>query len=432
MTNLSSRFATTLIAVSLLATAFAEPATLDRIVAVVNKTVITENELNVRIRAVTANLARQKVDAPPADILRQQVLDRMINEHVLIEYAADTGLRVDERQLDQTIERIAEQNKLSIAQFKVALEKEGTNYLAFREQIRQDMTIQRLREREVDNRVYVTDSEVDQYLAASKDQGKAEQEYKLAHILIAIPEGAGQDVVQAKQKRANEAARQLASGKAFAEVAASFSDANDGLAGGELGWRAAGRLPPMFIEALDKLKAGGVTPIMRSPAGFHIIKLNEKRQRDGKEVVKQTHARHILVKVNELTADADAKARITELRERIKNGAAKFEEIAKLHSEDGSASKGGDLDWISPGDTVPDFEQAMNALAVNEVSQPVRSPFGWHLIEVLERREQDVTKDKERTRIRMELRDRKADEQYEDWSRQQRDQAFVEIRLDDK
>ena len=238
-------------------------------------------------------------------------------------------------------------------------------------------------------------------------------------------------MVTTKGQRAAEAARQLAGGKPFAEVAAAFSDAGDALSGGELGWRSAGRLPPLFLEALNKLEAGGVTQVLRSPAGFHLVKLQEKRQRDGKEIIKQTHTRHILVKVNELTSDTDAKNRIQELRERIVNGAA-FEEQAKLHSEDGSAQKGGDLDWISPGDTVPEFEQAMNALQPGELSQAVRSPFGWHLIQVMERRDQDVTQDKRRTRVRMELRERKSDEQYEDWARQQRDQAFVEIRLDDK
>jgi len=432
MTATLSRLAAALLAASLLATAHAaDPLTLDRIVAVVNKTVITEYELNTRVRSVTANLQRQKIALPAEDVLRRQVLDRLVNEKVLSDYAADTGIRVDERQLDQTMERIAGQNQLNLSQFKAALEKEGTSYPAFREQIRQDMQIQRLREREVDNRIYVTDAEIDQYLAANPDQAKAELEYRLSHILVTIPEGSGQDVINTKGQRAAEAARQLAAGKPFAEVAAAFSDAGDALSGGELGWRSAGRLPPLFLEALNKLEAGGVTQVLRSPAGFHLVKLQEKRQRDGKEIIKQTHTRHILVKVNELTSDTDAKNRIQELRERIVNGAA-FEEQAKLHSEDGSAQKGGDLDWISPGDTVPEFEQAMNALQPGELSQAVRSPFGWHLIQVMERRDQDVTQDKRRTRVRMELRERKSDEQYEDWSRQQRDQAFVEIRLDDK
>lgn len=425
------RFAAALAVAALLLPAHAEPQPLDRIVAVVNKSVITENELNARIQTVVQNFARQKVSPPPADVLRRQVLDRMVNERAQTDFAADTGVRVDERQLDQTIERIAEQNKMNPAQFRAALEKEGTSYKFFREQIRQDLLLQRLREREVDSRVFVTDAEVDQYLAANKDAVSAEQEFKLAHILVAIPEGAAPEVIRQRAQRAEAAMRTLASGKAFAEVAAAFSDAGDALQGGDLGWRSSGRLPPLFLEAVDKLQPGQYTPILRSPAGFHIIQLGDKRQRDAKEIIRQTHARHILIKVNELTSDTDAKQRITEIRERIQNG-VDFAEQAKLHSEDGSAQKGGDLDWISPGDTVPDFEQAMNALNPGDLSAPVRSPFGWHLIQVVERRDQDVTRDRERVRVRTALRERKADEQYEDWSRQMRDQAFVELRLDEK
>ncbi|PHV12380.1 peptidylprolyl isomerase [Chitinimonas sp. BJB300] len=426
-----SRLATSLVAAALFLSANAEPVSLDRIVAVVNKSVITEYELNVRIQSVVQNFARQKVSPPANDVLRQQVLERLVNERVQTDFAADTGLRVDDRQLDQTVERIAEQNKLSQVQFRQALEKEGTNFKAFREQIRQDLLLQRLREREVDSRVFVTDVEVDQYLTAAKGSDRAEQEYKLGHILIAIPEGAGPDVVAQRSLRAESARRALDSGKAFAEVAAGFSEAGDALQGGDLGWRSAGRLPPLFLEAVDQLKPGQYTPVLRSPAGFHIIKLSETRQRDGKEVVRQTHARHLLIKVNELTSDTDAKQRISEIRERVVNG-VDFAEQAKLHSEDGSAQKGGDLDWISPGDTVPDFEQAMNALNPGDLSQPIKTPFGWHLIQVLERRDQDVTHERQKVRVRTELRERKADEQYEDWSRQMRDQAFVELRLDDK
>ncbi|WP_028445745.1 peptidylprolyl isomerase [Chitinimonas koreensis] len=428
-----SRLAAPLLAAALALQGFAaEPVTLDRIVAVVNKSVITEHELAIRIEAVKKNFARQKMATPADDALRRQVLDRLVTERVLLDYASDTGVRVDDRQLDQTIDRIADQNKLTPAQFRTALEKEGTSYGQFRDQIRQDLVIQRLREREVDNRVFVTDSEIDQFLAANKGADRAEQEYHLSHILIGLPEGASPDVVNQKQQRAAEAARQLAAGKPFAEVAAAYSDAADALQGGDLGWRTAGRLPPMFLEALDQLGPGQTTSIMRSPAGFHIVKLAEKRQRDGKEVIRQTHARHILVKVNELTSDTDAKARIQEIRDRLINGGLKFEEQAKLHSEDGSAQKGGDLDWISPGDTVPEFEQAMNGLNPGDLSEPVRTPFGWHLIQVIERRDQDVTRERERVRVRMELRDRKADDQYEDWVRQQRDTAFVEIRLEEK
>ncbi|WP_374351760.1 peptidylprolyl isomerase [Chitinimonas sp.] len=418
---------------TLLARSFAaDPVMLDRVVAVVNKSAITEQELQVRMATFSRNLAKQNVPPPPPDAMRKQVLELMVTERVLTDYAADTGLRVDDTQIDRTLERIAEQQKMTLPQFKAQLEQEGTRFAQFREEVRQDMTIQRLREREVDNRVYVTDAEIDQYLQANKNAGQNEQEFQLAHILINLPEGASPDVLAGKQKRAELAARELAAGKPFAQVAATYSEANDALSGGDLGWRSAGRLPPMFLDAVSRLAPGGTTRIMRSPAGFHILKLVDKRVRDGKEIVSQTHARHILIKVNEGTSDSDAKARITEIRDRLVNGGKKFEEEAKLHSEDGSASKGGDLDWLSPGDTVPEFDTAMNALKPGELSQPIRSPFGWHLIEVVGRRDQDVTRDHERLRVRNELRDRKADQQYEEWVQQQRDRAFVDVRLDDK
>jgi peptidyl-prolyl cis-trans isomerase SurA len=432
MTRLTPFLAATFCVALLLPARASEPVTLDRVVAVVNKIAITEQELDARIASFTRNLARQNVTPPPPDVMRTQVLDRMVSEAVLLDYAADTGLKIDDAQIDRTMERIADQNKMTLPQFKIALEKEGTNFTQFRDDIRRDMTIQRLREREVDSRVFVTDAEVDQYLKTNKDQPQNEQEFQLAHILVAVPEGATPDVLAAKQRRAEQAARELASGKPFAQVAAAYSEASDALSGGDLGWRAAGRLPPMFLDAINRLSPGGITPILRSPAGFHILKLVDKRARDAKEVVTQTHVRHILIKVNEGTSDTDAKNRIMEIRDRIVNGGAKFEEEAKLHSEDGSATKGGDLDWISPGDTVPEFEKAMNDLKPGEISQPVRSPFGWHLIQVESRREQDVTRDHERVRVRTELRDRKADEQYEEWVQQQRDRAYVDLRLDDK
>jgi len=424
-----ARLLATLLCAVTVATSHAEPVLLDRVVAVVNKSVITERELSSRVDTVLRNLAQQKVNPPPMDELRKQTLERLVTEKVLLDFGSDTGLRIDDALLDKTIERIAEQNKLTMAQFKATLERDGTSFTAFREDVRQDLLINKLREREVDSKVYVTDAEVDQFEAAQGN--KVEQEYKLSHILVAIPEGATNEQIAAKQKKAETAARALLGGAKFAEVVTRYSEAPDALAGGDLGWRAAGRLPPSFLEALEQIKPGQATPIMRSPAGFHILFLTEKRVRDTSEVIQQTHPRHILIKVNELTSDSDAKARIAQVRDRILNG-SQFPEQAKLYSEDGSASKGGDLDWVSPGDTVPEFEQAMNKLLPGQMSEPVRSPFGWHLIQVIERRSQDVTKDRERSRTRMELRSRKADEQYDDWIRQQRDRAYVELRLDDR
>ncbi|MBV8467866.1 MAG: peptidylprolyl isomerase [Burkholderiales bacterium] len=419
-----------LLAALLLLPAHSEPATLDRIVAVVNKTAITQFELDRRTASVLQNLARQNVTPPAPDVLRKQVLDRIVTEHVLADYGSDTGVRVDDSQLDRAIERIAQQNKMTVPQFKAALEKEGGAYDEFREEVRNDMLMQHLRERDVDGKVYVTESEVDQYMSANKDQAQNEREFHLAHILIQVPEGASPDVVTAKQRRINDAMQALAGGKPFADVAAAYSEAGDALQGGDLGWRSSGRLPPLFLDAIAKIHDGQTTGVIRSPAGYHILKLVAERDRNAKEIIKQTHVEHILIKVNELTSESDGKTRIQEIRERIVNGAS-FEEQAKLFSEDITASKGGDLDWISPGDTVPEFEQAMNGMTPGDVSQPIRSPYGWHLIKVIERRDQDVTRDHERLRVRNELRERKADEQYDDWVRQERNRAYIEI-FDDK
>lgn len=420
---------TAIVAASFSIASHAEPKLLDRIVAVVNKSVITDGELKAAVATVHRNLAQQNVIAPPLAELRKQILERLVTERLLVDYGADTGLRIDEATLDRSVEKVAEQNKLTMAQFKVALERDGFTLTRFREDLRQDMLIQRLREREIDSRVYVTDTEIDQFI---KSQGnKTEQEYKLNHILVGIPEGATSEQIRAKQQKIESAYSALVSGLRFAEVAARYSESPDGLSGGDLGWRASGRLPPLFLEALEATKIGQTTQILRSPAGFHIFLLNAQRARDNTEVIQQSRVKHILVKVNEITSDSDARNRIVLVRDRILSG-ANFDEQAKLYSEDGSARRGGDLDWVSPGDTVPEFETAMSTLTLGQLSDPVRTPFGWHLLQVTERRTQDVTKEKERARIRAELRQRKADEQYDDWVRQQRDRAFVELRLDDQ
>jgi peptidyl-prolyl cis-trans isomerase SurA len=293
------------------------------------------------------------------------------------------------------------------------------------------MTVQRLREREVDSKVQVTDAEVDQYLATLKAQNAGETEYRLAHILVLVPEQASSDQIENRRRRAEEALRSIKSGADFAQVAASFSDAADALQGGNLGWRSGARLPTVFAETVRDMKVGTVSGVLRSAAGFHVVKLLDKRSRNDATVVDQTHARHILIRVNELTSEAEAKAKIDRLKDRL-DGGADFGDLAKLNSEDASAAKGGDLGWLSPGDTVAEFEEAMGKLAPNQISPPVRTSFGWHLIQVLERRKQDVTVERERSEAMTAIRQRKADEAFQDWVRQVRDKAFVELRLDDK
>jgi len=288
-----------------------------------------------------------------------------------------------------------------------------------------------LREREVDARITVSDAEVENYLATIKAQSGGEAEYRLAHILVLVPEQANAEQIEAKRRRAEEALKNIRGGTDFGQVAAGFSDASDALSGGNLGWRPGARLPTVFAETVRGMKAGDVSPVLRSAAGFHIVKLIERRSRNEPALVDQTHVRHILIRVNEITSEAEGKAKIDRLKDRL-DGGAKFEDMAKLNSEDASSAKGGDLGWLGPGDTVPVFEETMSKLTVNQVSAPVRTPFGWHLIEVLGRRKQDVSADRERMQAQLAIRQRKSDEAFQDWVRQTRDRAYVEVRLDDR
>jgi peptidyl-prolyl cis-trans isomerase SurA len=403
----------------------------DRIVAVVNDEVITYRELQQRVARVTAQLRGQGAPLPSPDVLARQVLERMITEKVQLQFAKESGVTVDEGELDRTISAIAAQNRLSPADFRRAVEREGFGWESFRESIRNEMLISRLREREVDRKIVVSDAEVDAFLEANEANTGEQQEYELSHILVRVPEQASPDQIDARRKRADQAFAELRSGTDFRQVAVSFSDAPDALQGGNMGWRSAERLPELFVQAVAGLKPGDVTSVLRSPAGFHILRLNDRRGGGAvPKQVQQTHARHILVRTNELVSESDALRKLNVLRERIRQG-ADFAELARLNSDDASAARGGDLGWILPGDTVPPFEAAMNALAIGEVSTPVRTPFGYHLIQVLGRRTADVSADRKRLEARRVLGARRADEAYEEWVRQLRDRAYVEYRFED-
>ena len=407
----------------------AEIITADRVIAVVNRNAITQVELQQKMNTVRENLAKQSVKAPPNEVLLQQVLDRMIIDQIQIQFAQQTGLRIDDNQLENAINRIAAQNQMSLPEFRKKLEETGMNWRGFREQIRQDMLLGRLKEREIDNKVVVTESEIDDYLKLAAN--KAQMEYDLAQIFIPLPENANPDQIQERRIKIQAARKELEAGTSFASVAASFSADKNANNGGALGWRPAGSLPPAFTSLLDKLEAGGLTDIVRSPAGFHIFKLLDKRSQQEQVVVEQTNARHILIRSNEITSTTDAKQKLSQLRIRLVNG-EKFEDLAKAFSDDATAPKGGDLGWLNPGETVPEFEKAMNALKIGEISTVIQSPFGFHLIRVDGRRKQDVTLERARFKIRSELKQRKAEEQYDDWIRQLRDRAHVEIRLKDE
>ena len=401
---------------------------LDRIIAVVDQDVITEKELQEKINSVIGNLKNQKIEIPSESVLRKQVIERLIANSIQIQLANQTGLRISDAQVDKTIERIAEKNKLNVVDFKKTLEKDGTNFYKFREEIRNEITIAQLKEREVDSKIVITDGEIDNFLNAQSKE--IQDEFEVAHILIRVPEDASPEKLEKLKNKAEEAAKQIQSGKNFTQVSAAFSEAPNALEGGNLGWKKASDLPTLFVDALKKTEVGSLSPILRSPNGFHILKLINKKGSSGPVVVEQTHVRHILIKLSEITSENEGRQKLIGIKERLENG-IKFEDMAKQYSEDPSATNGGDLGWINPGDTVPEFEKTMKQLNINQISDPIKTPFGWHLIQVLEKRSQDMSKESARMQGRQQIKMRKSEEAYQDWLQELRDRSFVELRLED-
>ncbi|WP_231949312.1 peptidylprolyl isomerase [Herminiimonas arsenitoxidans] len=422
-----------------------QPRLADAIIVVVNNEVITRYEFLERLKMIEARLKSQGGAMPPRDQLQRQLLERMIVERAQLQQAKESGIKVDDAMLDRAVGRIAEQNKLSMPEFRKRLEEDGLIYSKFRNEIRDEITMQRLREREVDNKIQISDAEIDAYLAAQNGTtAAAPQELHLAQILIRVPENATPQQLADSKKRADDVIAQLNAGADFTKLAVAYSDGTDGLTGGELGWRTAERLPQLFVDATANLQEGQIAPLVKSGNGFHIIKLLGKRTQSvmrgaaqdhgaaAPAAVKQTHVSHILIKVNQVVSAAEARRKLTELKQRLDNKAATFEELARLYSNDFSASKGGDLGWIYPGDTVPEFERAMDALPIGQVSEPIESPFGYHLILVTERKSDDVSQERQRMIARQAIREQKMEEATQDWLRQVRDRAYVEYRLEDR
>lgn len=404
-------------------------AVIDSVVAVVNEDVITRFELDDRLRVVKAQLQKQGTALPAVDMLQQQLLERMIIDMLQAQFAKENGIRVDDTQLDLALTRIAQQNKFpTLAEFRTKLEEEGIEFKKFREEIRSEIIATRLREREVESKLLISENEVDNYLANQAKVGNSGEEFHLAHIQVSVPEQASAEKIQAARDRIQQAVTQLQGGADFAQVAAGSSDAKDALKGGDLGWRTSDAIPQLFMHELQNLQPAQITGILRSPSGFHILKLLGKRSGKGAVEITQTHARHILIKTSEIVPEAEAKKRIMEIRQRIEEG-ADFAEQAKRYSQDGSAQQGGDLDWLSPGQTVPEFEEAMNKLQPG-MMEAVPTQFGWHLIKVIERRTTDVSLQQQRQQARIAIGTAKSDEQYQDWLRQLRDHAFVEYHLE--
>lgn len=403
------------------------PETLETIVAVVNDDVITRTELDNRLRTIKDQLKSQSASLPPDPVLEKQVLDRMILARLQLQLADSNGIQVDDETLNRTIERIADDNKLTLPEFRAVLEKEGYDFAAFREDIRREIIISRVQQRQVNDRVMVTEQEIDNYLAQQQAQGSG-LEYHLAHILIAVPDAASAERIQAARQRAEDVLAKLRAGADFQETAIAVSNGQQALQGGDLGWRKLGDLPTLFVDPVSHMKVGDISDVIRSPSGFHIIKLLDRRD-GGRHIITQTHARHILIRTDALTSDADAQAKLRELRKQIESG-ADFAVLARRYSNDtANATNGGDLGWITPGEMVPIFEEHMDKLAIGEVSEPFKTSFGWHIVQVLERRRHDNTDAFLRGQARDAIRQRKIEEELQSWLARLRDDAYVENRL---
>jgi peptidyl-prolyl cis-trans isomerase SurA len=411
------------------------PRLLDRIVAIVNDEVVTYGELEYRIQLAESQLARQRIAMPPADVLRRQILERLILDRAQLQMARETGVRVDDGTVNASIGRMAEQNGMTLDALRAKVEADGVAFSRFREDMRDEITMMRVRDREVDAKIQISEGEVDNFLQEQASISANTVEYDVAQILIGVPEIASPEYVERAQRRAEDLYAQIRAGADFARLAAGYSAAPEALQGGDLGWRTIDRLPGLFAESIRKIKPGQVAPLVRSPVGFHILKLLGQRDaasvRISNKPIAQTHARHILLRVTDALPEEEVKHRLADLRERILKGDQDFAQLARLYSVDPSSTRGGDLGWLYPNDTVPAFESAMNALKINELSEPVQSPFGWHLIQVLERRTEESSIERKRMEARQAIRDRKSEEALQEWLRQLRDRTYVESRLED-
>ncbi len=404
---------------------------IDRIIAIVNNDVIMLSELQHRVDRVKAQMREQNATPPPNSVLERQVLDRIIVNKVQLQQAAQFGIKVTDEQIDGTIGRIAEGNGISIDEFRNIIESEGMSFTLFRRDISEEIIIAQLRRGQVDARVSITDREIENFLENQEQQGNTGKEYRLSHILVSISDDEDPAEVEAARKKASAILARIKAGEDFAELAASESSSASASEGGDLGWRKADRIPSLFVTYMNDLKEGDVSPLIENSSGFHIIKLTGVANSE-RVMLEQTRSRHILIRPNELTTVEDAKIRLNQLKIRIEGG-DDFAELARSHSDDrASAIEGGDLGWMSPGDLVPKFEEQMNKLAPGEVSPAFETQFGWHILQVVGRRQHDSTEAVKRARAREAIKKRKVEEEGEAWLRRLRDEAYVEYRLYDE
>jgi peptidyl-prolyl cis-trans isomerase SurA len=401
---------------------------INRVVAIVDNDVVMQSQLDARLREVQQTITQRGAALPPTDVLSQQVLERLIIENIQLQIAERSGIRITDEELNQAIGTIAQRNGMSIDQFRAALAKDGLSYTEARDQVRREMIISRVRQRRVAERIQVTDQEVQNFLASDLGKMQLTEEFRLANILIPVTDSASPQDIQAADRQARELYQQLQQGADFAQLAIARSASETALEGGEMGWRKAGQLPPPFDAMITALSVGQVTEPMRTPGGFIMIKLLEKRG-SGNQVRDEVNVRHILIKPSEIRSEDETKRLVERLHQRILAG-EDFSELAKNFSEDpGSALNGGTLSWIDPNVLVPEFREVMNNTPAGELSKPFKSPYGWHVLEVMGRRATDSSAQYREQQAMTLLRNRKYDEELQAWLRQIRDEAYVESKL---
>lgn len=403
---------------------------LDRIAAVVNDGVVLNSQLDEQTDEVIARLRQQNTELPPRNVLRQQILERLVVEEIQVQRADKLGIHISDEMLNGALDNVARTNGISFADLPRTLEQQGIDYRTYRDEIRRQMTLQMLRQRDVIGRINISPRELDQAMARAKDAPNQNTEYNVSHILVSVPVTASPEQLEAREARMREVYDKARAGNDFSQLALTYSDSTTNIEGGSLGWRKGSQLPSIVAEQVGKMQAGDISEPIRTPSGFHIFRLNEMRGGTGPSVVSQVHARHILVRTSELEDDQTVEQKLAGIRERIVNGHEDFAAIAAVTSQDpGSAADGGDLGWTGPGSFVPEFEKQLDALKENEISQPFKSEYGWHLVQLLGRRQHDATEDKMRQQVFTQLRESKAEEETELWLRRLRDEAFVDYRM---
>lgn len=409
----------------------AERKLLDQVVAVVNESVILQSELDARINTIVGRLRSQGTSLPPRSVLEERVLEQLITESIQLQMAERVGMRISDNELNETLASIASRNNMSLAEFERQLGEEGVSYQEARQQIRSEMLTGRVQQRQVGNRVRVTDREIDNYLEATEGQSRTNAEYELAHILIQVNDPNDEEEAAAARALIEALREEIVAGRDFRSVAVAESDASNALEGGNMGWRAEGQLPSLVADVVPNMAAGEVSPVLENSSGFHLVTVLDKRGGDNAKVVEQSKVRHILVRPDEATSDSAAEAKIRELYKRLQEGAS-FAALAKGESDDPvSGSDGGNLGWVGPGQMVPEFEEAMMNAEVGELKGPFRSQFGWHILQVQDRRQQDISKEIKRGEARQAIYRRKFDLELQNWLREIRDEAFIEFKTDD-